>query len=177
MYTQKLMRLFIAINFSSKTLSMLLTLRDDLQAKSKRGHFSEPANLHLTLAFLGDCDVKQTAALKAIMNDLSFQPFNIELDHMGRFKRSGGDIWWVGVRENKPLMALQSSLTDKLTETGFAPDTRRYNPHITLGREVVTDEKERKLTPFGDTVKAIDLMLSERIRGRLTYSVIYTKVR
>ena len=66
------MRLFIAINFNNLTRSSLLTLRNQLRSKSERGNFSESDNLHLTLAFLGECDAKQIAAVKAIIDILSF---------------------------------------------------------------------------------------------------------
>jgi len=65
------MRLFIAQNFTPETKSRLLTLRDDLRAQSTRGNFSLPENLHLTLAFLGECDAQQTAAAKQAMTAVS----------------------------------------------------------------------------------------------------------
>ena len=168
------MRLFIAINFSSDTRSRLLALRDDLRARSERGRFSLPENIHLTLAFLGECDAKQAAATKAVMDALAFRPFIIEIEQVGRFKRDGGDIWWAGVADNKPLIDYQRELTDKLITVGFTLDKRKYSPHITLGREVVTDTMPYKITPFGETVSAVDLMKSERIGGKLTYTAIHT---
>ena len=169
------MRLFIAINFSDKTRFSLLALRDALRNKSTRGNFSSPENLHLTLVFLGECDTKQSTAVKTIMEGVLFQPIKIEINRIGMFKRGSGGIWWAGVHENKPLMDLQRDLTNKLITAGFKLDTRKYSPHITLGREVVTDERERALVPFGETINAIDLMVSERIQGKLTYR-IYTSV-
>jgi len=170
------MRLFIAINFSDETLSALLELRNNLRGKSIRGNFSAPENLHLTLAFLDECDEKQFIAAKTAMEEVMFQPIKVEINRIGLFKRGSGGIWWAGVRENKPLMALQRDLTNKLITAGFKLDTRKYSPHITLGREVVTDEHERALTPFGETINAIDLMVSERIGGKLTYTALYTKL-
>ena len=169
------MRLFIAINFNDKTRVRLLALRDGLRSKSERGNFSAPENIHLTLAFLGECDIKQTAAAKSAINAVSFEPFDITVDCIGRFKRDGGDIWWTGLRESKPLIALQGELTDKLIAAGFTLETRKFSPHITLGREVATDAKPWKIEPFGETVGMIDLMKSERVGGKLTYTSIYTK--
>lgn len=97
------MRLFIAINFNNDTLSQLFALRDELQSKSERGRFSLPENLHLTLAFLGECDGKQTAAVKSVIDAVSFEPFDISVDSVGRFKRDSGDIWWAGLRESNHL--------------------------------------------------------------------------
>ena len=166
------MRLFIAINFNNDTRSRLLALRDELRGKSKTGNFSAPENLHLTLVFLGECDSKQTAGVKATLCGLSIEPFDMAVDRIGRFRRGGGDIWWAGLRESKPLIDIQYNLTDKLAAMGFALERRKYSPHITLGREVVTEAVPWEIEPFGETAAAIDLMKSERIGGRLTYTSI-----
>ena len=181
------MRLFIAINFNDKTLSSLLALRDGLRSHSEAGSFSLPENLHLTLAFLGECDGKQGAAAKTAMDSLCFAPFELRIWHIGCFgggrpgnrgsqQGRGGAIWWAGAEESKPLLELQRELTDKLISAGFILDTRKYSPHITLGRQVVTAEAPRRIEAFGETVRRIDLMKSERVNGKLTYTAIHTKL-
>jgi 2'-5' RNA ligase len=167
------MRLFIAVNFNNDTKNELLALRDELRSRSEHGRFSAPENLHLTLAFLGECDAKQTAAAKSAMDGIKVAPFAIEIECVGRFKRNGGDIWWAGVRESKPLLSLHNDLTDKLRAAGFILEKRRYSPHITLGREIVTNATPWQIDPFGETVTSIELMKSERINGKLTYTAIY----
>jgi 2'-5' RNA ligase len=72
-------------------------------------------------------------------------------------------------------MMLQREVEHKLALCGFEMDGRKYNPHITLGREVVTDAKPWQIEPFGETVGSIELMKSERINGKLIYTEIYTK--
>ena len=171
------MRLFIAINFNDSTRSRLLALRDELRSHSERGNFSLPENLHLTLAFIGECNTAQTAAAKTAMGAVNFDPFDIQIERIGRFKRDGGDIWWAGLHGSKLLLDLQRELTDKLIAAGFALEKRDYKPHITLGREVVIDTAPWQIEPFGETVTAIDLMKSERIAGKLTYTAIYRRSR
>ena len=166
------MRLFIAVNFNNDTRSRLATLSDELRALSVRGNFSLPENIHLTLAFLGDCDLKQAGAARKAIDIISFDPFDIFIESVGRFKRGGGDIWWAGLRESKPLLAMQRTLTENLENAGFSLDKREYKPHITLGREVVTETSPWRIEPFGETISHIDLMKSERIAGKLTYTAI-----
>jgi 2'-5' RNA ligase len=169
------MRLFVAINFSNDTKNKLLDLRDELQSRSKRGNFTLPENLHLTLAFLGECDAKQAAAIKTAMDAVAFEPFDLTIDRLGRFKRDGGDIWWVSVKESKPLADLQYELTDKLIDDGFSLEKRKYSPHITLGREVMTDAAPQQIEPIEERISSIELMKSERIQGKLTYTAIHKK--
>jgi len=168
------MRLFIAINFNNDTRSRLVALRDELRGKSEHGYFSTPENLHLTLVFLGECDTGQTAAVKKATDAVGFNPFNAAIERVGRFKHSGGDIWWAGLREDKPLMALQNELSNNLRAAGFVLETRKYSPHVTLGREVLTNAAPWKIDAFGETVYTIDLMESKRIGGKLIYTSIHT---
>lgn len=167
------MRLFIAINFNSKIRSRLVSLRDELRSTSAKGRFSAPENLHLTLVFLGECDEKQAAKVKSAMDAIEFNPFIIKIGCIGRFKRGGGDIWWAGISRNEPLMNLYECLTNKLTGLGFRIEKRKFSPHITLGREIITKASPRMFEEFGQRIDKIELMKSERIAGKLTYTAIH----
>jgi len=167
------MRLFVAINFSNDIRAKLSALCDELRATSVRGSFSAPENLHLTLAFLGECDSEQADYAIAALDLVDLEPFEIVFDRVGRFRRSGEELWWVGPRESKPLLSLQSDLCVKLAAVGFTLERRKFSPHITLGRRVVTNVKPYTIKPFGETVRAIDLMKSERINGKLTYTRVH----
>jgi 2'-5' RNA ligase len=72
-------------------------------------------------------------------------------------------------------MDLQHEIQHKLALCGFEMDGRKYNPHITLGREVITDAAPWRIELFGETVKSVELMKSEQINGKLTYTAIYTR--
>jgi 2'-5' RNA ligase len=169
------MRLFVAINFNEHTKQKLLALRDELRRDSSRGRFSLPENLHLTLTFLGECDANQAVAVKAAMDTLTFQSFEITIERIGRFKRDGGDLWWASIQTNNALLDLQQNLISVLCSAGFVLESRKFSPHITLGREIVTKTAPRQIEPFGETVTSIELMKSERINGKLTYTAIYTR--
>jgi 2'-5' RNA ligase len=169
------MRLFIAVNFNTETQSKLLALQNELRTDSKKGRFSSPENLHLTLVFLGECDEKEAAYAKSAMDEVEFEPFAINIARTGCFKRSGGDVWWAGIKNNKELTELHKKLTKKLTEFGFQIEKRKFSPHITLGREIVTNASPRSFEEFGQTVDKIKLMKSERIAGKLTYTAIHKK--
>ena len=168
------MRLFIAVQFNPNTIDKLVSLREELRASSGRNNFTPDQNLHLTLVFIGECDAGQTETAKGCVNAAAFVPLEIRFDRIGRFGRDGGDIWWAGVRADGALTDLQKFLTNELIKKGFPVDTRAYNPHVTLGREVETDFAPRPIGPFGETARSVDLMKSERVNGKLTYTSIYS---
>jgi len=167
------MRLFIAVNFSDETKLKLTALRDELRSKSVRGNFSSAENLHLTLTFLGECDAKQLAAAKAVLDSLTVEAMDVRIDQIGCFRRDGGDVWWAGLAENRILLTLQKDLTEKLMSTGFCLENRRYSPHITLAREVISETRPQRIEPFGETIRSVELMKSERVQGKLTYTAIH----
>ena len=170
------MRLFVAVPFSEGTRRALLGLQRELREEVVRGRFSASENLHLTLAFLGECDSIQLEAAKAVMDAVAFAPFVIQMNRLGRFRRAGGDTWWAGVLECPPLLALQGNLAVKLCEAGFSLERRAFRPHVTLARQVEGEAREREIVPFEERVGEIALIKSERPSGgRLTYTVIYEK--
>jgi 2'-5' RNA ligase len=136
------MRLFVAINFNDGTRSRLLSQRNELRSKSQGGNFSLPENLHLTLAFIGEVSPKKIDRIKAVLDTVDFAPFDATIERLGTFSR--GTLWWAGLREDRSLMDLQREIEHKLALCGFEMDGRKYSPHITLGREVVTSENRGK---------------------------------
>ena len=168
------MRLFIAINPDDDTRKRLVALLDALRSRSAKGRFTIPENIHLTITFLGECDIAKTEKIKNAMGSIQFIPFSMSIDRIGRFRRDGGDIWWAGIAENKKLTEIRSALVKELAAAGIDVD-ERFEAHMTIGREIRTDERPHDVEPFTLTVNSVDLMRSERIGGVLIYTMIHTK--
>jgi len=169
-------RLFIAINFPGEIKKSIAEVRDKLKESALRGRFTFDENLHLTLVFLGDCDFKQTNDVKSVLDDAIFPRLTLTLDNAGYFKRDGGNTWWIGLKENKPLCDLQADLTERLKLKGFVLENRKYTPHVTIGREVKMPAGfvKPEVPPASFSVSSIELMKSERIAGKLVYTPIYS---
>lgn len=171
------MRLFLAINFDAQTREHILSVQRRLRELG-RGRFSHPENLHLTLVFLGEVEPERVASVRAAMDGVAVPPMELTFDQVGRFRRAGGDIWWLGLAPNRALTALQEELSGSLRGEGFVLENRLYVPHITLARQVrlQTEPDERALlgAPFTAKADAVSLMLSERVDGRLAYTPQYT---
>lgn len=172
------MRLFIAINFDQETRQNILAVQQRLRAMGT-GNFSRPENLHLTLVFLGETAPVQADAVRDAMNNTTVRPMSLTFDHVGKFKRDGGDIWWIGLAESSLLLSLQKELCGHLADAGFRLEDRRFSPHITLAREVRPAEPPGHVAllekPFDAQVTAVSLMCSERISGRLVYTEQYRR--
>jgi len=171
------MRLFVAINFPKEIKVEIAKIRDSLKDASLRGNFSFDENLHLTLVFLGECDVQQTNTIKTVLNDIQFPELTLMLEKAGYFKRDGGNTWWIGLKENKLLSDLQAELTECLIQKGFLLENRKYTPHVTIGREVRmrTGFAIPEIQQISFNITSIELMKSERINGKLVYTKVYSR--
>ncbi|MGD9155249.1 MAG: RNA 2',3'-cyclic phosphodiesterase [Bacillota bacterium] len=132
------MRLFIAVNFDRETKRKLIAVQKRLK-KVGPGNFSPPENLHLTLAFLGEVPPDRTAVVKRAMEQTAVPDLILTFDHAGCFQRDGGDVWWVGLAENRALLEMRMELCGHLSAAGFKLESRRFAPHITLARQPVTN--------------------------------------
>lgn len=173
------MRLFIAINFSEENLNILRDTADLLRRNSTSGNFTRTENFHITLAFLGEISGARVSGIRHIINEavMDMTPFEFSIGGLGRFRRTGGDIYWLGVEKTPELMELADRLNKKLRAANYSVEDRAFKPHLTLGREVILCCKPEILaTPrLSCKVNRISLMKSERIRGVLTYTEIYGK--
>lgn len=170
------MRLFIAIPFPQDTKASLLAVQSRLRQVARSGNFSHPENLHLTLVFLGEVPDGRAPAITAAMEGVPARPFTLQFAGAGRF----GDTWWAGIAESEPLNRLQHALAAALRAAGFAIESRSFQPHLTLARQVVLSpgvdsSAIGRFAPFHAEVRAIHLMKSERIQGRLTYTAIHER--
>ena len=175
------MRLFIAINFNEEIKSNLVTTIQELKKSSMKGNFTHRENLHLTLAFIGEVGSDKVGQIKSQINGIKAEPFQLILKGLGKFKRNGGDIYWVGVEKNEILISINKYLVEELRNTGYQIEIREFSPHLTIGREVVLNDSvdTNKISEITlnkkMTVSRISLMKSERINGKLIYTEVYGK--
>ncbi|MGD9155675.1 MAG: RNA 2',3'-cyclic phosphodiesterase [Bacillota bacterium] len=171
------MRLFIAVNFDKETKRNMIAVQERLR-KVGQGNFSRPENLHLTLVFLGEVTPNRAAAVKQAMEQTSVQDLLLTFDHVGCFQRDGGNVWWIGLAENRALLEMRKELCGYLSAAGFKLESSRFSPHITLARKIRQTEKPDRKTLFGASfathADTITLMLSERVSGRLVYTEQYS---
>lgn len=167
------MRLFVAINFNDETRFRLAEIQRKIRSSAPRGRFPDPANFHLTLAFLGECDAKERHAAQNILSSMIFAPFELTFERIGRFERRGGDLWWAGIALTRDLKELQNALSRGLASVGFELDSRPFKPHVTLVRQILEKITITAPQPFSETVRSIELMESTRIDSRLTYVPLF----
>ena len=127
------MRLFLAFYPDSELNQALAELARGAQHHCG-GRCLPQASLHLTLAFLGEVDETQGAALARWVGGLSCTPGEWTLDRWGYFGRSR--VVWLGSSASQPeLLALHRRLWRQLETFGVKDEPRPFQPHVTLLRK------------------------------------------
>ncbi|TFW10610.1 RNA 2',3'-cyclic phosphodiesterase [Oxalobacteraceae bacterium OM1] len=124
------MRLFYALWPDDETRAALQRIQ-----QSMSGRLSAYANLHLTLAFLGQQPASALPVLEDILQRLPPLAPTLHVDRVGYFTRNR--IAWAGMHDEPvTLHTLHDELAQALAEAGirYTPD-RTFRPHITLARD------------------------------------------
>ncbi len=166
-------RVFIAIKIEAggELLKMLSTFKALLA--SEKIKWVDPANIHLTLAFLGDTEERRIKILGVMLKEkcTGFNDFEFILEGAGVFRNYRDPrVIWTGIRTSDRLTELNNTLADGLKENGFNVEERPFRPHLTIGRirsVADTGNLENVLEKYRETefqaVSAKEVILFESI--------------
>src|SRR6185369_10164658 len=100
--------------------------------------WSRVENIHLTLKFFGNVEVKRIEKISAVAERVvkQFSTFPIAVGETGVFPRpSRPQVLWIGVSDpSGQLSALQAKFEDECAAEGFEKEDRAYRPHLTIAR-------------------------------------------
>lgn len=91
-----------------------------------------PAQMHLTIQFIGQADAEPiAAALQTIRADA----FSLSLSSLGTFGSARrGAVLWAGVQDHPCLTELHNAIGLKLSALGIELESRAFTPHVTVAR-------------------------------------------
>ncbi len=125
------MRLFVAIALPEELRARLSRMQQGVPA----ARWVDPDNLHLTLRFIGEADVVEAQDLDAALVQVRAPRFDVTLAGVGRFGQGRKSrALWVGVAPTPELDRLRRRVERAVQAAGFAPERRKFKPHVTLAR-------------------------------------------
>ena len=175
------MRAFVAVFPPPEVRSALAAAARGLPVTGEV-RWVRPANIHLTLKFLGDVpedDLGRVAEALEPVRD-GHEPFEVEPSGFGAFPSTRrGRILWAGIGEgSERLRALAGDVEASLEPLGFEREARTYFPHVTLGRArgrpVALTATETPPTVPGFSVRHMVLVKSVLGEAGTTYSTLAT---
>lgn len=134
------LRTFIAIPLSPEQEENLAVIERRLQRDVPPGvvRWVQPANIHITLHFLGDVLQERIPSIEQALRSVTrlVPAFTCRLGGMGAFPNMRRPrVVWVGIQDTGTRLALlYTALGEALTTIGFRPERRPFSPHLTLGR-------------------------------------------
>jgi len=131
------MRLFIAALLPEEIKKQLTESINSLKHEVDGVKWERPEKLHITLKFLGDVEESKLDSIDDLLIKLSsaYSSFNLSLTDFGGFPNlKKPRILYVGLSTNSLLSKLVSELEEELSVLGFEKESRKFIPHITLGR-------------------------------------------
>ncbi|KAA3608014.1 MAG: RNA 2',3'-cyclic phosphodiesterase [Planctomycetota bacterium] len=135
------MRCFFGLRLPKSAQHLLMERYQPLRQRLSGvgGTWVPQENLHLTLRFLGETDARRrnlvTRGLETVFPYMEAP--QLRLGDPGLFPPRGSRrlILWAGLEGELPrLEALAQELEARARRAGFAPEQRRFKPHVTLAR-------------------------------------------
>ncbi|TJY41050.1 RNA 2',3'-cyclic phosphodiesterase [Cohnella pontilimi] len=134
-------RLFIGLSLSDEVTSRLAAIMEQMSGRLPFRRWTHPADLHVTLHFLGDTPIERLDAIReaTAVTAAETPPITLALTEPGTFGPAGAPrILWCGLAEQGApgaLAALHAALAPRLAAAGCALEARPYRAHVTLARQ------------------------------------------
>lgn len=154
----KSVRAFIAIRMNSRSEDAISAAINELSSASGDAvRWVKPANLHVTLKFLGPAvDPRRLEPLAEALHEVAAA--TIEFDAVARGfgafpNLDRPNVIWVGIQgaESGTLAALAARVDNATALCGFERENRRWNGHLTIGRV----RNHRPSAEFRDAARAM----------------------
>lgn len=132
------LRTFIAVELDDAIRNRALELIRQLSTSPADVKWVEAENLHFTLHFLGEIPIEDAARVcqkvKALVARMP--SFEIEVGGVSAFPSVAAPrTIYVGVQQGtEELINLHAAIGHELVKLGFREESRRFMPHLTLGR-------------------------------------------
>jgi 2'-5' RNA ligase len=129
-------RLFVALEIPAAVQENLADLLESLRAITKEPRWVRPANLHVTLKFLGEvADVKVEALRAALRGIHSAEAVALEFRGLGFFPNEKQPrVFWAGIEATPSLKPLAADIDAAMEKLGIPRERWEFSPHLTLAR-------------------------------------------
>jgi 2'-5' RNA ligase len=134
-------RLFVALEIPSAVRDHLAALIKELgaldpPASGRKVRWVRPANLHVTLKFIGEVPPARLNAIgDALSTVRSEQPAELRFRGLGFFPSERRPrVLWAGVEASPTLVSLAVDVDECLEKPGVERERRPFTPHLTLAR-------------------------------------------
>jgi RNA 2',3'-cyclic 3'-phosphodiesterase len=163
-------RLFWAIEIPESNKKEIADIIQKLEKYDEMSvKWVDSLGIHITIKFLGDTEPDFVNDMtKQIRKTVSgIKPFTFKLEGFGCFPRiKDPKVIWIGVKDSiDQFQSLAKSIDGVSAKFGFAPENKKFTPHLTIGRVKMRLKKPdltdqlQKLTYSSSTITANEIIL------------------
>ena len=163
------MRYFFALWPDDSTRNQLIEVCQKLPAGT--GRIVPGQNLHITLAFLGSLDGAVVGNLRQGAAVIHTGPFSLQLDELGWWRKPRV-VWLAAGQVPDALLELVKELNSLLLSQGIKPDSRPYQPHLTIARKAAAMPRQLDFKPIDWRIDSFCLVQSNTLPEGAVYEVI-----
>ncbi|WP_227261173.1 RNA 2',3'-cyclic phosphodiesterase [Salarchaeum japonicum] len=142
------MRLFVSVDLPESLHDAVAAVQGEF-ADADGLSFTDPAQSHVTVKFLGDVPDGEAGAvadaLETAVADAGVEPFDATYGGLGVFPNLDYiSVLWLGVEAGtEPFVRLHEAVEQEFVAFGFDPDDHEFTPHVTLARMQHAGGKDR----------------------------------
>ncbi len=152
-HLSELIRAFLSVDIEDHgLLSQISEIQNRVDTSSAKMKLVEIENIHFTLRFLGDTSVSTIDEIESSLNQINFEPFNIEVVGVGAFPNNRRPrVIWIGVTQNADsIVKLKREIDSRLKTFGYQPEGKKFTPHATIARVRYIKDAERLARNLGE---------------------------
>lgn len=146
------MRLFVALSISLEVRDVFSALLAELRRADPKTRWIDPANLHITLKFIGSVTTEKLPSIEQALTTIAVpRPFDFEFRGLGFFPNERRPaVIWAGIAAPPELATLATRIDEVVSTCGIDRETRPFAPHLTLARFKQPRLPEALLTQAAD---------------------------
>ena len=149
-----MLRLFVAIDLPDSIKERIVELCSYGLPGVK---WVERDQFHLSLRFIGEVEENLSGKIETVLSKIKGKSTSITLKGAGTYPRKKAPrVILLGVEKNEELHLLKKKVDFQLNQIGVFKETRKFSPHVTLGRV-----KSNKIKRIGDYLVHYDMFRTE----------------
>jgi 2'-5' RNA ligase len=127
------MRLFVGIDIDEAIRQRIAEFMESVRDAASKARWVKPETFHITLKFIGETENDQE--IKRVLEQVKKPGFDVRFGGSGFFPTAkSARVFWVGIEADDRLPARAAAVDEAVAPSGFARETQRFKPHLTLAR-------------------------------------------
>ena len=129
-----MVRAFLALELSEDIRTALGGTQDALRKSSAGLTFVNPAQIHITVQFLGEVEDKKIPLVIEALKKIRFYPFAAKAGRVIVNNPRRPFTVWCEIEDERNGARLRKQIEDLLAPLGFLPESRPFKAHATVAR-------------------------------------------